>query len=233
MVNNGCKSHLLWFNLQFVAWHARSLEVFLVLRSPWVSYLHSHSWMKCTFLWHHLAHSYHFFDFVCRLGIYMFYMVIYSKIFALVMLCSWKFQCLVDRLLICPHGPDRLTGWREDWTTAGGRCMPRSAWPSGWAVMKWPKNWQISAILPKKSWDSAIRKWRFPVVGVPKNEWFIMGNPIKMEDFGGKKWQAQIRFEGLGKLNIWPIAKAGAPSNYGSQGRQGKGSGSCDGVVSE
>lgn len=60
-----------------------------------------------------------------------------------------------------------------------------------------------------------------------------MGNPIKMEAFGDKNWQAQMRFEGLGKLNIWPIAKAGAPSNYGSQGRQGKGSGSCDGVVSE
>jgi hypothetical protein len=29
----------------------------------------------------------------------------------------------------------------------------------------------------RKSWDSAIRKWRFPVMGVPKNEWFIMGNP--------------------------------------------------------
>jgi hypothetical protein len=29
-----------------------------------------------------------------------------------------------------------------------------------------------------------------------------MGNPIKMEAFGDKNWQAQMRFEGLGKLNI-------------------------------
>ena len=29
--------------------------------------------------------------------------------------------------------------------------------------------------------------WVFPKIGVPQNGWFIMGNPIKMDDFGVKK----------------------------------------------
>ena len=29
--------------------------------------------------------------------------------------------------------------------------------------------------------------WMFPKIGVPQNGWFLMENPIKMDDFGGKK----------------------------------------------
>ena len=28
--------------------------------------------------------------------------------------------------------------------------------------------------------------WMFPKIGVPQNGWFIMKNPIKMDDLGGK-----------------------------------------------
>ena len=42
---------------------------------------------------------------------------------------------------------------------------------------------QAQGMLPRfRDW---IVKWKFPMMWVPQNGWFVIGNRIKMDDFGG------------------------------------------------
>ena len=39
--------------------------------------------------------------------------------------------------------------------------------------------------LEKKYLQQFAQNWVFPKIGIPQNGWFVMENPIKMDDLGG------------------------------------------------
>ena len=62
-------------------------------------------------------------------------------------------------------------------------CSGRNYQPSGARLKNHQQcQFKISSIVLSSS--IASFKWVFPKIGVPQNEWFIMENPIKMDDLG-------------------------------------------------
>ena len=67
---------------------------------------------------------------------------------------------------------------------------------NGWVGPENKKTWTYGQLrLLKKIFElislkwktiNAKVKWVFPKIEVPQNGWFIMENPIKMDDLGGK-----------------------------------------------
>ena len=68
----------------------------------------------------------------------------------------------------------RLNPWKKKTTLKFG-----GAW--GGKVVQ---DLNILSIYWKKLWTFPATIWMFPKIGVPQNVWFIMENPIKMDDLG-------------------------------------------------
>ena len=69
---------------------------------------------------------------------------------------------------------------------------------------------KVRSELPNKSFKT---NWVFPKIGVPQNGWFIMENPIKLDDLGvplfseTSNWSPIFKYFPVVHLNVAPQKK--------------------------
>ena len=94
--------------------------------------------------------------------IYIMYIIYIYIFFFIYILCGsfWRNVCINGQ----QHGPPKNQTFLQDSTSQKHRLI----------------------FSPLQKIDSDEPNWVFPKMGVPQNGWFVMENPIKMDDLGGK-----------------------------------------------
>ena len=75
----------------------------------------------------------------------------------------------------CPHGRGPLSSCQIFWCLAQQKRRTTEAEATNWKVLH-----------KGLAYLGVTSSWVFPKIGVPQNGWFMMENPIKVDDLGGK-----------------------------------------------
>ena len=91
------------------------------------------------------------------------------------------------------------------------QCQLLSA-NSSWHIL-----WEVTLLMPhfkrdrfKINWKISIYIWVFPKIGIPQNGWFIMENPINMDDLGVPPFKETPPVDGF-----WKMLLECSPRNLG------------------